>query len=30
MRISMDITPGYDKNGKEFLTMLLHKKVMFY
>ena len=30
MRTSMDITPGYDENGKEFLTMSQKWVIVFY
>ena len=30
MRTSMDTTPGYDKNGKEFLTMSKKWAIIFY
>ena len=30
MRTSMDVTPGYDENGKEFLTMSQKWAIVFY
>ena len=30
MRTSMDINPGYDENGKEFLTMSQKWAIVFY